>query len=289
MSRNRPRRTRLIATDLDNTLLRSDRSVSERTVAALTAARDAGIPVVPVTARNPVGVREVNAPLGFTDWALCGNGAYAVHLGSAEVLYSVEAPAQALHGFVHAVRRVVPGACFAVVREFGERFIAGDGYAALASPADHSRDPSTMERAGVEDLVSAPALKLIFRHATLPAADLYAQVAERVPTDGLELTMSGAPFVEVMAAGVSKADGLRRLCRHLGVARDEVLALGDGLNDVPMLRWAGHGVAVANAVPAALDAADEVTGAADGDGVAMVIERLTGRIRTVDADSPRSS
>lgn len=73
---------RLIATDLDGTLLRPDLSVSARTRAALDAARAAGIHVVPVTARQPRGVRRIAEAAGFDGYALCANGAYGVHLGT---------------------------------------------------------------------------------------------------------------------------------------------------------------------------------------------------------------
>lgn len=266
---------RLIATDLDNTLLRTDRSVSDRTVVALDAVRAAGIPVVPVTARTPTGVRAVNERPGFADWVVCGNGAYGVHLGTGESLYSVEADSASLSEVVAAVGALVPGVRFAVVRDAGDRFVAQIGYPSLASPSDHSRDPAAMEQAPVDDLVSCPALKLVFRHPAVAPADLFTQVSDAVTTCGLEMTLSGAPFVEVMGAGVSKANGLQRLCRHLGVAQQDVLAVGDGLNDIDMLQWAGRGIAVANAQAPVLDIADEITAAADDDGVAQVLERVS--------------
>lgn len=286
---------RLVATDLDHTLLRGDRTVSDRTVAALRSARRAGITVVPVTARNVVGVRAVNARTGFDGWAVCGNGAYAVHLGisddrSAEPLFATEATPDALRRVVATVRARFPRACFAAVRECGARFIAEDAYAALASATDHSRDPASMERATVDDLVDAPAVKLVFRAPDVPVDVLFDKVSALLAEDtGVELTMSGAPFVELMAAGVSKATGLARLCSHLGVAPGEVLAVGDGLNDIPMLRWAGRGVAVANAGPDVRAAADEVTAAADDDGVAVLLEELSAQFSDSAAAPPRSS
>ena len=90
----------------------------------------------------------------------------------------------------------------------------------------------------------------------------------------MALTHSGAPFLEVMAAGVDKAWGVARLCERLGIDREDVVAFGDAPNDVEMLAWAGHGVAVANAVPEAREAADEVTASDEDDGVALVLERL---------------
>jgi hydroxymethylpyrimidine pyrophosphatase-like HAD family hydrolase len=78
----------------------------------------------------------------------------------------------------------------------------------------------------------------------------------------------------VMAASVSKAWGVARLCERLGIDREEVVAFGDAPNDVELLAWAGLGVAVANAVPEAMDVADEVTATNEDDGVAIVLERL---------------
>lgn len=276
---------RLIATDLDNTLLRSDKTVSDRTVAALDAVRAAGVRIIPATARNVRGVHAVNGRTRFSDWAVCGNGASGVHLDSGEVLLNIEAAPDSLARVVETVRSRVPGTCFAAVRDLGARFLAEDGYAALASTTDHSRDPASMERADTGTLVSVPAGKLVFRHPTVPAADLFAAVSDEVSQlGGVEVTLSGAPFVEVMAAGVSKAAGLARLCSHLGIGAHEVLVLGDGLNDVDMLRWAGRGVAVANADPAVLAASDAVTASADDDGVAEVLEQVSG-----SATRPRRS
>src|SRR4029453_19293291 len=82
---------------------------------------------------------------------------------------------------------------------------------------------------------------------------------------------------EISAAGVTKAFALERLCRRLGVAPEEVVAVGDMPNDLAMLGWAGTGVAVANAAPEVLDAADEVTAANTEDGVARLLERILAR------------
>jgi hypothetical protein len=88
------------------------------------------------------------------------------------------------------------------------------------------------------------------------------------------VTHSGGPFVEISATGVDKAMALGELCATLGVSAAEVVAFGDMPNDVPMLRWAGLGVAVANAHPDALAAADDLTASNAEDGVALALERL---------------
>lgn len=271
-------RPRLIATDLDRTLLDGAGSVSARTRRALDAAVEAGITVVPATARNPVGLRHLQPVLGFDQWALCSNGAFGVHLGTRELLFADEVPAVVLTEVATALDEVVSGVRYAAVRDAGETFAAQDGYADLASFDDHKRDPATMGGDSRDAVTGVPALKLVFRHPTIPSADLYDHTRSLLDTGHLEtgsfaMTLSGAPFVEIMASGVSKASGLARLCTHLGVDRQEVLAFGDGLNDLEMLAWAGHGVAVSNAEPTVKAVADEITTAHDDDGVARVIER----------------
>lgn len=269
---------RLIATDLDLTLLRTDRTVSTRTARALDAARAAGIAVVPATARNPVGLAAVNTDTGFDGWALCGNGAYGIHLTTSQTLYAVELSSEVIGSFTSMLSSSIPGIRYAAVRDAGRQFIAQDGYAELATLADHNRDPAMMGSVPMSVVADSPALKLVFRHPEIPATDLFAHCRNLLDISGeantVEITTSGAPFVEVMAPGVTKASGLSRLCAHLGIDRQDVLAFGDGANDIEMLQWAGLGIAVANASEEVRNAADQVTDANDEDGVAVVIEDL---------------
>jgi len=265
---------RLVATDLDGTLLNSDSAVSPRTREALDAARARGIRVVPVTARQPIGLQQVAAGAGFDDWALCGNGAYGVHLATGEHLFAQEIPSAVQQELAEALGRVIPDLVFASVRDVGESFVAQHGYAELAQLSDHKRDPATMGGVPLADVLAAPSLKLVIRHPSVPIPEIFAALQELGLT-GFEATLSGAPFVEVMAEGVTKATGLAQLCTHLGIDRTEVVTFGDALNDLEMLHWAGLGIAMPDAESAVQDAADEVAPASnDDDGVALVIERL---------------
>lgn len=264
---------RLIATDLDGTLLDSSSSVAPRTRAALDAARAHGIVVVPVTARQPIGLRAIAGDADFREWALCSNGAYAVHLTDGRMLFAEEIPAETIRVLAEALRSSIPGLLFASVRDGGETFVAEEGYAAIADQSDHKRDPDTMGGVALAQVVSAPSLKFVIRHPELAPAVLFDAV-RALELPGFEATLSGAPFVEVMAEGVTKATGLARLCEHLGIDRTEVVAFGDALNDVEMLRWAGHGVAMAGAADVVRQAADEVARSNDDHGVARVVERL---------------
>lgn len=266
---------RLIASDLDGTLLGADSAVSPRTRAALDVARAAGIHVVPVTARQPIGIRAIADGAGFTEWALCGNGAFAIHLTTGELLFQREVPVDVQRTLAAALAPRIPGLLYASVRDAGESFVPQFGYAALAATSDHKRDPASMVEVSQQDVLAAPSLKLVVRHPTLaPTATL--AVINELGLTGFEATTSGAPFVEVMAAGVTKAWGLEQLCTHLGITSDEVLAFGDAPNDVEMLQWAGRGVAMGNADAVVRDAADEIAPTHTEDGVAQVIERMLG-------------
>ncbi len=263
----------LIATDLDGTLLNDDLHVTDRTRAALDAAREAGIAVVPVTARQPLSVRLIAQEAGFTDWAVCGNGAHALNLSTGSRLFERSVPVDTQSAVAHALRAHIPDVVFASVRDGGEVFVAQEGYASIAAHADHKRDPATMGAFSLDEVLAQPSLKLVVRHPHT-ANDELVELLRGLDIEGFEVTHSGAPFVEVMAHGISKAFGLAQVCREVGVSQDRVLAFGDAQNDVEMLAWAGHGVAVANAAAPTLAAADEVIEANTDDGVARYLENL---------------
>ncbi|SDB80781.1 hypothetical protein GA0111570_103101 [Raineyella antarctica] len=273
---------RLVATDLDNTLLRTDKSVSPRTEAALRAAAQAGVAVVPVTARQRLGVLAV-APVfveladAFGGWAVCSNGALGVHLASGERLFEATMAVAAQRGLVDRLTEAVPDIRFCAVRDGGDGFFVEPGYAELTVWSDHNRDPRQMQVVDRAALAAAPNLKMVARHPELGPRDLLATFAT-LDLPGLRATSSGAQFLEISATGIGKAYGLGRLADHLGIAPGQVVALGDGLNDLDMLAWAGRGIAVANAEPELLAAADEVAPGCDEDGFAQVLEAvLAGR------------
>ena len=273
-----PPHVRLVATDLDNTLLRSDRTVSPRTDAALRAAAAAGVAVVPVTARQRLGVLTVAPQFvelaeAFGGWAICSTGALGVDLASGKRLFEATMTISTQRDLVDRLTEAVPQVRFCAIRDGGDGFFVEEGYAELAIWADHNRDPRHMQVVDRTELTAAPNLKIVARHASLDARALLSTFASLELT-GLRATSSGAPFLEISAAGIGKAYGLQRLADHLGIAAAQVVALGDGLNDLDMLDWAGLGVAVANAEPEVLAAADEIAPGCDEDGFAQVLEAL---------------
>ena len=268
---------RLIATDLDGTLLRSDHETdSVPTRRALGAARDAGITIVLVSARGPVGVGKVADLIGCEGHAICSNGALVVDLVSREVVRHRPLAADVAAQIVRALRARLPDVCFAAEIE---------GVFALEPAFEGAWDwepPAGTRYADALELVAVPVTKLIARDVTCSVAEL-AAAAREVAGDAAVPAVAGEWVVEISAAGVNKAAALQELAADLGVESADVVAFGDYLNDLPMLEWAGRSIAPANAHPEVLARVDEVTLSNDDDGVALAIERL---LRRGTVDSP---
>ena len=263
------RRVRMIATDLDGTLLRRDGSVSARTRAALAAAEAAGLTTVLVSGRPPRSLRLVAERLGATGLAICCNGALVYDLALGEIVHHAPMTGEVARRLIGELRRAAPEVAFAVER--GLHFGCEPAYATL-----RGRLPEpVIWQADALELGAEPLTKLIAFHATLSIEQL-AEAALACAGAEAAVTYSGAGFLEISAAGVDKASALRWLCAARGIAREEVVAFGDMLNDLAMLGWAGHPVAVANAHPEILALAREVTLSNEEDGVAVVIERILG-------------
>lgn len=257
---------RLIATDLDGTLLRSDGTISARTAQTLRAARGRGLRVVAVTARPPRTVTQLGPLAELVDGAICVNGALLIEAPSARVVDSSPIPVPIVRAAATMLREVVGEVNFAV--ETGWEVMAEQGWRYHADR--HAATPGLEEVLGVDD----PVLKLL---AHCPGRDVneLLTVARAAGLPDVEVCHSGGPgLLEISAAGVTKAGALARYCAANGIASDEVVAFGDMPNDAPMLQWAGRSFAMAGAHPEAVAAATDRTGANDEDGVAMVVEGL---------------
>jgi Cof subfamily protein (haloacid dehalogenase superfamily) len=258
---------RLFATDLDGTLLRHDGTVSDRTRAALAAVEASGRTFVLVTGRPPRWMPPVVDETGHTGLALCANGAVVFDLATERVVQEHLIDPEVGVEAVRAIRDALPDVVFAVERSGARGLGREEAYAPGYAPLGE------VLVAEVDDLLAEPVTKLLARHDDMDPDEMLARVRE-VVGDLVEVTHSSTRgLMEISASGVSKAVALSRLADELGVPADEVVAFGDMPNDLAMLRWAGHGVAVANAHPDVLRVADEVVASNLDDGVASVLER----------------
>jgi HAD superfamily hydrolase (TIGR01484 family) len=257
------RRPRLVATDLDGTLVRSDGSVSDYTRKVLLEVERLGVPVVFVTGRPLRWAEEVFEYVGAHGLAVVSNGALVWDVaGSAPHLERPIEPALGLE-VCEVLRTAVPGTAYAV------ETLAGIGL----EPAFLERHPvpDAARRAPIEELFREPALKLLARHEDLAPQEFW-DLAEEVVLGRLVITWSSATsLLEISGPGVTKASTLALLCEDLGIAASEVIAFGDMPNDLPMLDWAGTAYAMADAHPTVTEAADHVAPGHDDDGVARVL------------------
>jgi len=263
----------LIASDVDGTLLDEDEKVTPRTREAVVAAVESGAQFVLATGRPPRWVHPVVDALGFAPMAVCANGAVIYDPATDRIVSARTLSADALAELAEIATRVIPGAGLAVERvgisahdAATPQFVSSPGY-------EHAwLNPDNTE-VSVEDLLSAPAVKLLIRKAGARSSDMAAVLAKHVGLEGDITYSTNNGLIEIVPLGISKATGVDELARPLGITAEDVVAFGDMPNDVPMLGWAGLGVAMGNAHPDAVAAADEVTASNAEDGVARVLER----------------
>lgn len=263
----RARRPLLVATDLDGTLLRSDRTVSLGTQLVLEQVHAAGIMVLFVTARPPRWALEVAHLVGEHGVIVAGNGAFLLDAASGRVLEDYAIEPALVRELVVDLRRQVPGIGFAAETVNGPLYEAG--YPDIHPTQRPANSP-------VVDLARSdvPVGKLLARTERIPPADVPVRVAE-VVGDRAVVSFSGPEgLAEISPAGVSKASALRAWCAEHAIPLDRVWAFGDMPNDLPMLLLAETSFAVANAHPDVLAAADVICPANDDDGVAAVLSLL---------------
>lgn len=265
-------RPRLVASDLDGTLLGPGGVASPRTLAMIAACRAAGVHVVFVTGRPVVWLDPVAEQTGHTGAAICANGALVYDAGRRRVLSSTTvAPADVLESAAR-LRRRLDG--ITVALETLEGFRKEPDYVARY---DWGRDQDRGDLASLLD-PDPGVVKMLVRRETGTVEQLLAVAREEL--DGLvHPTHSGpeSPMVEISALGVSKAAALAAHAASLGVAQEDVVAFGDMPNDVEMLRWAGRGFAMTGGHPEAVAAADAAAPSNAEDGVAQVVEALLAR------------
>jgi Cof subfamily protein (haloacid dehalogenase superfamily) len=266
-------RPALIACDVDGTLFDDDEKITPRTRDAVRAAVAADAKFVVATGRPPRWIRPIVEELGFAPMAVCANGAVIYDPAHDRVVSARTLSVDTLAELAELALRVIPGAGLAVERIGASahdtatpQFVSSPGY-------EHAwLNPDNTE-VSIEDLLSAPAIKLLIRRAGASSADMAAELVKHVGIEGDITYSTNNGLVEVVPLGISKATGIEEIAKPLEIVRDQVVAFGDMPNDLPMLRWAGHGVAMGNAHPDVLAVANEVTARNNDDGVGRVLER----------------
>lgn len=256
---------RLVATDLDGTLLRSDGSVSDRTRKALQAVEESGRALVFVTGRPPRWMHPVAEATGHTGLAICSNGALRYDLHDEQIVGTRPLAPETMLTIAARLREAMPEVSFGA--EYGMQF-------GMEEESVRRFDVVAPIIGPLEEILARPAVKMLARNDSLAPQELL-ELANEVAGDLATFTYSGSDsLLEISVHGVTKASGLEAYAEEQGIVAAEVLAFGDMPNDIALLTWAGRSIAVANAHHTVHEVADEVTKTNDEDGVAVVLERL---------------
>ncbi|HEY0644736.1 MAG TPA: HAD family hydrolase [Nocardioides sp.] len=265
----------VVALDIDGTLLKwvdgqtdDYETISEPVYDAVHRALDAGAHIVLSSGRSPHGMTRIADPLHLPraehdrQWVVAPNGAVVFRYPPMEVVHEETfdaAPA------VAAVLEHHPRALVAVE----ERGVGGYRVNRVFPVGELSGEQVITE---VADIVGEPVSRVIIRDPEATADD-FVELAARLGLHGTDYVVGWTAWLDLSPVGVSKASGLQHVCDKIGVGAEAVLAIGDGRNDIEMLRWAGRGVAMGQAVEEVRAAADHVTATVNDDGAAVEMSR----------------
>ncbi|HEY5857412.1 MAG TPA: HAD family hydrolase [Aldersonia sp.] len=268
------RKPALVASDVDGTLIDEDEKVSARTKSVVASIVSDGVPFVLATGRPPRWIAPVVDGLGFAPLAVCGNGAVLYDSAADRVLSAHILDVETLNWVAELAYRTLPGCGLAAERIGESAHDAATPQFVSAPDYEHAwLNPDNTE-VSLDEVLAAPAIKLLIRLRDAASEQMRAALAPLVGGRADITYSTNNGLIEISAPGVTKASGLRELAERMGISDlTGAVAFGDMPNDVPMLELAGHGVAMRNAHPDALAAADEITAGNDEDGVAQVLER----------------
>lgn len=260
---------RLIATDLDGTLFGADHRPAPPTVEAVNAAVDAGIIVVAATGRSWFRGLELATGTGARLHQFIGsNGGHRIDVATRTLDERLAFDTDVVHEIIESLSAELGNVGFGFELTDGmswtERFVE-----LTPVSLDGDRRPPSPSPVDRFDEVG----KMFVVHPEVAEVDLVRLVNPLVPAD-INVTTSGVPFVELTPPGADKGTAVARFAATLGIEAEHVIAFGDNQNDLSLLEWAGHSVAMGNALGMVKAVADEVTGTNLEFGVAQVINRL---------------
>nr|WP_296066852.1 HAD family hydrolase [uncultured Actinoplanes sp.] len=265
----KPGLPKLIATDLDGTLVHSDDTVSAYTHEVLDRVRAAGIRVVGATGRGPRLASLTRNDIRDADFLVMAQGGWVLDQSESRYLLQSRLPGSAVARVLSALEAEAgPLSVMVEALEHDDAPLWGD-----YDPT--WRYPVTVEARPRQECVAGDVIKAFARSFTCDVDDLLDMARRLVPPEVATVTQAGLNYVEICPPNVHKATGLAVVAEAIGVDPADVLVFGDMPNDLTMFEWAGWGrVAVANAHPAVKAVADEITLSNDEDGVAKYLDRL---------------
>lgn len=258
---------RLVATDLDGTLLGADGTVSARTREVLQALDSAGVPVVFVTGRPVRWMDDLWEAVGGHGLAICSNGGIVFDVEARQVRDYTALPRVEGLAVAERIRERVPDVTFGI--EFTTGWATEPGFPRSREDGNDGREVGSLAEIYRDDVV-----KLLAMHRSMEPENFW-RTCDFAGGEAVTTTWSSSfALAEISAAGVTKASTLARVAAEMGVTAAEVVAFGDMPNDLPMLAWAGSSYAMANAHPSVLQATGQRAAANHEDGVAQALADL---------------
>lgn len=262
----------LIAIDLDGTLLKDDKTISERDKAVLALAKQAGIKVVVCTGRPLVAIHDYLKELNLEeegDYSITFNGGLVQKNNTGEIMEKILMPYDHVKEIYELAKELdIP---LDILSDGVVKQLSTSQYPSLYGQLNNLL---TFEAAKLEDLQE----EQVFNKAVVAVDSVYLdEQIQKIPTsfyDKFEVIKTRSNLLEFMPKGITKAYGISLLAKDLGIQQEEVMAIGDEENDLPMIEYAGIGVAMKNAIPMVKAAADVITDDNQNDGVAKVVEKF---------------
>jgi len=260
----------MVAIDLDGTLLNSSKEITQTTAEILRTARsEAGVKIVLATARPPRSVRPFYDLLDLDTPMINYNGALVLDPADGRVLMHRPIPVKNCRGIIRLAREIYPEVL--VSAEIMDRWLTDRLDPAYNTETGLLFSPDVV--APIDDWINQSMTKLLLLGHSERLKDVAAAVRQRF-THQVAMVQTENYMLQIMHATVSKAQALRVVAAEMHLRRGQVMAIGDNANDVGMLQWAGVAVAMANAAPEALAAADHVADHHDADGAAHAVRQL---------------
>lgn len=263
---------KLIAMDLDGTLNNDQKIITEKTKAALMAAQKRGIRLALASARPSPGLFKERDILRLQDYngiLMSYNGGRIVDAATGKVLFETSMDLAQTKQVLRRLKAlpVTP------ILDDGVQFYVADKNGYKVDYECKNNNMICTEVGNLADFLSFAPIKILMSVQPEELAEVQKQIADFLP-ETLTVVQTAAFYLEVIPKVINKGQGIRDICAVLGIDSSEVISFGDAANDIPMLREAGMGVAMGNAVEAVKAAANMVTLSNNEDGIAAALEKL---------------
>lgn len=264
----------MLVLDIDGTLVGSDKMISEKTREAIIKAQQRGKIVAIASGRSIAGIRKTASNISleqYGGYVIAYNGTTVVNCKTGECIYNQMVPQELVKPVYEAAKRV--GAGIVVYNDNTKEMISGNGLNEYIKIDAEACNVTINEASDFVKAINFPFNKFLLSGKPGHMAEVEKIMAKEFG-DRLNVFRSDPFYVELLPRYVDKGVAVDKLVKHLDIQREKVICIGDSYNDLPMLRFAGMGVAMGNAQQEVKEMADYVTASNDEDGIVDVIDKF---------------